>query len=113
MAAHKQRATCEPGATAYILAILSLLILTLAGCTLSGSQAATTPAVAVTLSPTSASVQAGQTQQFTATLSGSTNTAVTWSASGGSISSSGLYTAPTSAGGYSGCSAGRWGVDET
>ncbi len=45
----------------------------------------TTP-VAVT--PSAASVQLGQAQQFTA------NTAVTWSATAGSISATGLYTAP-------------------
>jgi len=100
MATHTRRATWEPGATAYILAILSLLILSLAGCSLSGSQAATTPGVSVTVSPTSASVQSGRTQQFTASVTGSTNTAVTWSATGGSISSSGLYTAPNSGGSY-------------
>ena len=39
-----------------------------------------------------------QTQQFTATVTNSTNTAVTWSVTGGSgngtISATGLYTAP-------------------
>ena len=44
----------------------------------------------VTISPTSAQVQLGGTQQFTA------STSVTWSSTGsGSISPSGLYTAPT------------------
>jgi len=104
MATHTQRATSEPGATAYILAILSLLILSLAGCSLSGSQAATTPgvtaAVSVSISPTSVSILTSGTQQFTATATGTTNTAVTWSATGGSVSSSGLYTAPTAAGSY-------------
>jgi beta-glucanase (GH16 family) len=56
--------------------------------------------IAVTISPTSASLSSGSTQQFTATVTGTTNTAVTWSASGGSISSSGLYTAPSTAGTY-------------
>lgn len=100
MAAHKRRALRKLGAKIFILAILSLLTLSLAGCTLSGTQAATAPAVTVALSPTSALVQAGRTQQFTATVSGSTNTAVTWSATGGSVSSSGMYTAPNSAGSY-------------
>ncbi|MGA9208607.1 MAG: DUF4082 domain-containing protein [Terriglobales bacterium] len=56
--------------------------------------------VAVAITPTSALLTAGGTQQFTATLTGTSNTAVTWSASGGSISSGGLYTAPASAGTY-------------
>jgi len=100
MAAHRQRALRNPGAPACILVILSLLTLSLAGCTLVGTQAATAPAIKVTVSPTSASVQAGHTQQFTATVSGSTNTGVTWSATGGSISSSGMYTAPNTTGSY-------------
>ena len=59
------------------------------------------PAIAVSVSPSSPSIQSGTTQQFTATVTGTTNTAVTWSASGGSISSTGLYNAPASAGTYS------------
>ena len=58
------------------------------------------PVVAISISPTSASMLTGGTQQFTATVTGSSNTAVTWSATGGSVSSSGLYTAPSSAGTY-------------
>jgi hypothetical protein len=100
MAAHKQRALGKPGAKTFILAILSLLMLSLAGCTLFGTQAATTPAVTVAVSPTSVSVQAGHTQQFTATVSGSANTGVSWSTTGGTISSSGMYTAPNTAGSY-------------
>ncbi len=60
------------------------------------------PPVAVTISPTSTSVVAGAHQQFSATVTGNTNTSVTWSVSGagctgaacGVISSSGLYNAP-------------------
>src|SRR5258708_16992572 len=53
------------------------------------------PPVSVSISPTSATLNGGGTQQFTATVSGSTNTAVTWSLSGaGTLSSSGLYTTP-------------------
>ncbi len=48
--------------------------------------------VSVSVSPASASLVAGQTQQFTATVSGAVNTAVTWSAS----APNGLYTAPAS-----------------
>jgi len=56
--------------------------------------------VAVTISPGSASLSAGGSQQFTAAVSGNSNTAVTWSATGGSVSTSGLYTAPSAAGTY-------------
>ena len=55
---------------------------------------------AVSISPTSVSLAAGATQQFTASVTGTTNTAVTWSATGGTVTSSGLYTAPGTAGTY-------------
>ncbi len=63
-------------------------------------------AVSITVSPTSASLNTGQTQQFTASVSGTSNTAVSWSVDGvaggntsvGTVSGSGLYTAPASAG---------------
>lgn len=57
-------------------------------------------AAKVLVSPTAASVQTGATQQFTALVSGTTNTAVTWSVSGGTIATNGLYTAPGIAGTY-------------
>lgn len=52
--------------------------------------------IVVTISPTSASVVASKTQQFTATVTGTTNTAVTWSSApttAGSVSVTGLFTA--------------------
>jgi hypothetical protein len=60
--------------------------------------------VLVSLSPASSDLQFGQTQQFTARVMGSTNSAVTWQVGGvtggnsttGTISSTGLYTAPAS-----------------
>ena len=68
-----------------------------------GKSSTTTTTVSVTISPTTASIAGGGTQQFTATVTGSTNTAVTWAVSGtaggnavtGTISATGLYTAPT------------------
>ncbi len=56
--------------------------------------------VSISVSPGTASVQAGGQQQFTAMISGTSNTAVSWTASGGTITTSGLYTAPTAAGTY-------------
>lgn len=61
-------------------------------------------AVSVTITPTTAQVSTGGQQQFSATVSGSTNKAVTWKISGagcsgaacGTISTAGLYTAPAS-----------------
>jgi hypothetical protein len=49
----------------------------------------------VSVSPTSGTLLSSQTQQFTASVSGTSDTAVTWSATAGSVSSNGLYTAPT------------------
>lgn len=63
--------------------------------------ASTTP-VAVSVTPTSATLSASQTQQFSATVANSANTAVTWSLSpatgAGTVSASGLYTAPATIG---------------
>jgi len=61
------------------------------------------PPITVTISPTSATVSPGAQQQFTATVTGSTNKSVTWSVTGtgcvayycGTITSLGLYTAPS------------------
>lgn len=58
------------------------------------------PSVSVAISPTSVTLSPGMAQQFSAIVTGTTNSAVTWSATGGTISSSGLYTAPTVAGTY-------------
>lgn len=56
--------------------------------------------VSVSISPATVSLATGGTQQFTATVSGTTNTSVTWTCTGGTVSTSGLYTAPTTAGTY-------------
>jgi len=53
--------------------------------------------VSVAVNPTSANLQTNTTKQFTATVTGSSNTAVTWTATGGTVSG-GLFTAPASAG---------------
>jgi hypothetical protein len=55
--------------------------------------------ITVSVSPPTATLGQSQTQLFSATVTGSTNTAVTWSlvpAGVGSISTGGLYTAPAS-----------------
>ena len=56
--------------------------------------------IQVSVSPTASSLQTGAQQQFSASVSGTSNTAVTWSASSGSIAANGMYTAPASAGTY-------------
>src|SRR5882757_6087682 len=57
-----------------------------------------TPTVSVSVSPSTAMVTIGQTQQFSASVANTSNTAVTWTVTGppsdaGSISATGLYTA--------------------
>ncbi len=62
----------------------------------------------LSLTPTSAMIAPSATEQFTATIQGLTNTSVTWSVDGvaggnsstGTISSSGLYTAPATTGSH-------------
>src|SRR5262245_8608861 len=56
--------------------------------------------VVVTVEPVTANLSPGGTQAFTATVTGASNTAVTWSASGGTITAAGLYTAPPTGGNY-------------
>src|SRR6266513_1988056 len=66
------------------------------------SAATQVQSVTVTISPTSVALAPNGTQQFTATVTGSSNTAVTWevndvtggNATTGTVSTSGLYTAP-------------------
>ncbi|HET7207544.1 MAG TPA: putative Ig domain-containing protein, partial [Terriglobales bacterium] len=48
-----------------------------------------------TISPTTSTVTSGGSQQFAAFVRGTNQTAVSWSASAGQISSQGLFTAPT------------------
>jgi len=55
------------------------------------------PAIAVTVAPPSATKLVNSTQQFSATVTGTTNTAVTWTATCGTVSASGLFTAPSTA----------------
>ena len=50
--------------------------------------------ITVTVSPSTPTIPSGTTQQFTAQVTGTGNTAVTWTASPGTISPAGLYTAP-------------------
>src|SRR5262245_54944801 len=77
------------------------LVLTILSLTLSSIAAVT-----VTISPRRAPVTLRQKQQFTATVSGTTNTGITWLVDGvvggsstmGTISTSGLYTPPSTSG---------------
>lgn len=87
--------------------LASSAALLLAGCGGNGSNSTgvvpTQPAVTVTVTGAT-STQLGATTQFTATVANTSNTAVTWQVNGvtggstgtGTISSAGLYTAPSS-----------------
>jgi hypothetical protein len=83
------------------LSLLFLGALGLAGCT-GGSFTSTTQSPSITsvsVSCVPASVQPGQTSQCSVTVAGtgSYDSTVTWSAVSGSVSSTGLYTAPATA----------------
>ena len=58
------------------------------------------PVIALAISPQSVTLAEGGSQTFMATVTGTASTAVTWSATGGSINSSGSYIAPATAGTY-------------
>jgi hypothetical protein len=60
----------------------------------------TVPDVTVSISPATATVAQGTTQAFTATVTGAANSGVTWTASSGTITAAGVYTAPSTAGTY-------------
>jgi len=87
---------------AICLTVLGMLSLSCGGGSSTSLPNPTPSAVSVTISPTTASIVVGETQPFTATVSGSSNTSVTWSVNGvnggnptvGTISATGLYTAP-------------------
>lgn len=59
------------------------------------AEAVKAPDIKVTVTPDSASVESGATQQFSAIVRGAQNDNVTWSASLGTISSNGTFLAPT------------------
>ena len=57
-------------------------------------KAAPPPPITVSVSPSSATVALSGSQPFMATVTGTSNTAVTWAATAGAISAQGIYTAP-------------------
>ncbi len=60
-----------------------------------GFQITVSPAVLVTVTPATATVASAGTISFTAAVANTSNQAVTWSTTQGTISTSGLYQAPT------------------
>jgi len=81
------------------------LVIWLSGCS---SSYTTPPHITVSVSPKRAAVTTGQTQTFVASVTGSSNTSVTWevdgtaggSASVGMITSGGVYTPPAAGGAH-------------
>ena len=82
------------------LILLIAMFMAASGC---GGGGSTLPSqVTVSITPLTADLVEGATQTFTATVTGSANTAVAWKvqegAAGGTITSAGLYTTPNSTG---------------
>src|SRR6185437_3231691 len=89
------------------LALVAFVLLGAAGCGFTGTSSVNPnlpSKVSVAIAPQSAMVTLGGTEQFTATVTGASSTAVNWSVNGivggsaatGTISSTALYTAPSS-----------------
>lgn len=57
-------------------------------------QPAPPPAINVGITPTNVTLGSGQSQQFTATVTGGNSAAVTWAAVSGIVTNTGLFTAP-------------------
>lgn len=83
----------HPWATALLIAAL----ICVSGCGGNSTSSPPPPQITVTVTPNLATVLQGATQPFSAIVTGTSNTAVTWSveeSTGGTIDSAGLYTAP-------------------
>src|SRR5580704_12661354 len=81
-----------------VLAFLASTILWVSGC-VGVAKPSNLPVGSVTVSPKVVSMAPSAKTQFTAAIQGSTtNSAVTWTASIGSISSTGIFTAPATGG---------------
>src|SRR5262245_1162660 len=86
-----------------ILCLTALFVMVSLSACGGGGSPTPPPGPSVTVSPATANVQEGSTQQFTATVNNSSSTAVNWQVNGiaggnstvGTINSNGLYTAPS------------------
>jgi peptidoglycan/xylan/chitin deacetylase (PgdA/CDA1 family) len=83
-------------------ALFLLQVIFLLSCGGGGLESPASPTIRVSVSPQAATVSVGNSQQFTATVTGTTNQAVSWSVNDlaggssavGTIDATGLYTAP-------------------
>ncbi len=94
---------CRSMRQRFALVVLALFLTGSFGCPGGGSGPVLNP-VAVTITPVNASLPPGGIQTFSAGVTNTSNTRVTWSvqegAPGGTITSAGVYTASTTAGVY-------------
>ena len=88
----QQRCTSLQRITIFLLTCGWLTIAS--GCSLIGLDQTPGSGVRVAVSPSTATLSPATQQQFTATVQGTSNSAVTWAASGGSITKDGVFTAP-------------------
>ena len=97
----------EPSFSSKRLLALGFVFL-MTGCGNQSTSHPTPQPISLSLNKTSITLEAGATAQFSATVTGSSNTAVTWSvdskaggnSSVGTITATGLYTAPSQAGNH-------------
>src|SRR3569833_1054953 len=86
----------------FLAMLLAAILLVSCGKVNSGDQKSAPSQITVALSPTVATMDQGAIQQFTATVTGSANTAVRWSVwegtRGGNVDAQGRFTAPSAAG---------------
>jgi hypothetical protein len=89
------------------LGLALALLVAIVGCGGSGNgggggtdTGGSTGVVRVSIDPVSATVAPGGTRTFSANVTGTTNTAVNWTATGGSITQAGVFTAPDTTGTY-------------
>jgi hypothetical protein len=84
-------------------ALLAVFTLWMTACGGSSNSKSTLP-VSILVAPGTTTLQVGQSQAFSATVSNSSNSAVSWSiqegTAGGTITAAGVYTAPMKAGSY-------------
>src|SRR5579884_4216591 len=87
-----------------LLALVAVLSATVVGTSCSSLSAAgynqsttSTPSIAVSISPASPRMSPGDTVQFTASVSGTSNVGVVWTATGGTITGNGLFTSSKTA----------------
>ena len=84
----------EPRMRCFTLIVLLIWLTALTACSGFSSGQPNPSTASLSISPTSATVASNGTQQFAATVQNSSNTSVTWSASAGTISRTGLFVAP-------------------